>query len=153
VRVQLSGPTGFSILTDQLGKYSFENLLAGQYSVAATATGYVFFPSPKVVSVSTDDSFDNDFDASLVRPTITAIEPNAVVAGSPDTVIRVTGGPFNDKSQIIFADVPLTTALISTVAQSLQATIPAGALTLSRSTSLSCRPLERWRRIVDPRLS
>ncbi len=136
VRIQLTGPVSLSTVTGQLGRYSFLNVPAGQYSVDATSDGFILIPASKTVTVTTGDSLDNDFEAIPIRPTITGVQPNSISAGSPDTVVTVTGAPFSANTQIVLDGTALQTTLTSSVPPALQATIPAAALAVPRQASL-----------------
>jgi hypothetical protein len=111
VNVQLTGAVSASAVTDSVGTYFFPNTPAGQYTVRAAAPGYTFSPSTISVRITNETSRNNDFDATLVVPTITAINPTAIVAGSPDTVLAVAADPITTSSAIVFEGITLPTTL------------------------------------------
>jgi hypothetical protein len=59
-------------------------------------------------------------------PTLSAIAPNAVTAGSPNTTVTVTGANFVNQSTVEFNGAPLVTTFVSN--QRLTAVIPAADL-------------------------
>ena len=157
VTVQLSGPVSVSTVTDLNGTFTFLNTPPGTYSLRPIATGFTFSPGTLSVTISTDSRRNNDFSASLTSPTITAVQPSSVVAGSPSTTIFVAGIPLTATSQIVFEGNPLPTTLttagfpvnvvsatgaVTVVTQTLpalQATIDSAALAVPRTTSVSIR--------------
>jgi hypothetical protein len=157
VTVQLSGPMSVSTVTDQNGTFTFLNTPPGSYSVRPIATGFNFSPGALSMTISTESKRNNDISATLISPTITAVQPASVVAGSGSTTIFVAGTPLTSTSQIVFEGNPLPTTLatagfpvnvvsatgaVTVVTQNLpalQATIDAAALAVPRTTSVSIR--------------
>ena len=68
-------------------------------------------------------------------PTLSAIAPNAVPAGSPNTTITVTGANFVNQSTVEFNGAPLVTTFVSN--QQLTAVIPATDLANAGSAAIT----------------
>ena len=154
--VQLTGPVTAATFTDASGNYSFA-IPPGQYSVRVVATGYIISPSSNNATVTTSNQRVNDFNATLLVPLITVVQPASVTPGSSATDLIIAGGPFLSNSQVIFdgiafpgtltqAGVPVAvvtaTGGIAVVLQTqtvLKATIPASMLAVPRVTSVAVR--------------
>ncbi|MBI4475105.1 MAG: hypothetical protein HY646_20730 [Acidobacteria bacterium] len=113
--LQLSGPVNLATSTDQNGVYFFEKTPPGEYTIRPAATGYTFGPSERKITIVSDSSRDNDFAATLVTPTISAVQPPSVVAGSSDTSLFVVASPITPTTEIVFEGVAVLTT-ISTAA-------------------------------------
>jgi len=137
-RVQLTGPISRTVATDKFGSYTFERVPPGQYRVEPTIAGFVFSPLSRSVTVTADDTGAHDFESTPVGSIINGVQPSGIIGGSPDTVITVSGEPFDETSVIIFEGNVLATALAGSP-PTLRATIPASALVTLRETSLSVR--------------
>jgi hypothetical protein len=111
--VQLSGSQNATAVTDQTGNYQFTNIPPGQYSVQAGKAGYTFSPASISVGISGASSRGNDFAGTLIPPTITAVLPQSVLAGSSATVLIVAGSPIIATSQIVFDGSPVITSVTS----------------------------------------
>lgn len=113
--LQLSGPVNLATSTDQNGVYFFEKTPPGEYTIRPAATGYTFGPSERKITIVSDSSRDNDFAATLVTPTISAVQPPSVVAGSSVTSLFVVASPITPTTEIVFEGVAVLTT-ISTAA-------------------------------------
>jgi hypothetical protein len=153
--VQLTGPVNASTVTDASGNYKFGSTPAGQYSVRVVDAGYVISPTSTNVTVTAGSQRASDFNATLLVPFITVIQPSSLIAGSPSTDLIIAGGPFVANNQVIFdgtafpgtltqAGVPVTvltaTGGISVVIQTqtvVKVTIPAAKLVTPRLVSVA----------------
>jgi hypothetical protein len=129
VSVQLSGPAGQSAITDQFGTYVFQSVAAGAYNIRARASGYTFSPSSINITIQSDSSRGNDFAATLIVPSITTVQPSAIVAGNGLTPLIVAGTPLTANSEIVFEGRTLPTTL-TTANVSLTSTDANGATTV-----------------------
>ena len=127
--IQLTGPATASATTDQFGAYNFslQQPPAGDYVLGASATGYTL-SAP--ISVHIDgpgsSSRNNDFAATLQTPTITAVQPAGLVAGSASTTLLVVGSPLAPNGQIVFDGTPLPTTLTAASASGLPVSVAGG---------------------------
>jgi carboxypeptidase family protein len=153
--VQLTGPVTASTVTDASGTYRFGSTPAGQYSVRVVDTGYVISPTSASVTVTAGSQRVSDFNATLLVPFITVIQPSSVIAGSASTDLIIAGGPFLSTNQVIFdgtafpgtltqAGVPVTvltsTGGISVVLQTqtvVKVTIPASMFATPRTVPVA----------------
>ena len=139
VRVQLTGAVSRTVTTDKFGSYTFERVPAGQYRVEPSTAGFVFSPLSRPVTVTADDTGGHDFESTPVGSIINSVQPSGIVGGSPNTVITVSGEPFDETTVIVFEQAVLATTLVAGSPPTLRATIPASALVTLRETSLSVR--------------
>src|SRR6266542_3839446 len=84
VTVSLTGPQGGSTVTD--GAFSFPVVVGGSYTLSAQKTGYTFANSPQTVVVSTANVTAPDFDANLLRYSISGTVFGVVTSGVPVTL-------------------------------------------------------------------
>jgi len=106
--------TGASTLSLQVkGSENDPNLTNNQASSTVTITGSDYSPAPTIVSVV----------------------PAAILAGSSDTEITVTGTGFTSASSILIGGTPLSTSEVSST--QLTATVPAANLTTLGWTTVS----------------
>lgn len=89
VTITLGGDNTGSVVTGAGGTYTVSNLIAGNYTVAASLNGYTFNPStPIAVAIVAADSTANNFVATMV-PVPHSISGN--VSGTTGVAISVTG--------------------------------------------------------------
>lgn len=127
VTVQLTGTQSDITLTDAAGTYLFDNLTSGSYTLTGQAIGYTIAPTQLNFAITTESSRDNDFDATLITPVITALSPSAAPVGSGEVTVSVDGGPFIVGSVAVLGTTELATTVVNS--QRLTATIPATLLT------------------------
>src|SRR5262249_8518480 len=157
VSVQLSGSLTASTVTDEFGTYVFPNVPSGSYTLRAGATGYTFSPTATDLTIQSASSRGNDFGGTLVTPTITSMQPSAIVSGSGATTLVVAGSPLMANSEIMFdgrsfpailttADVPVgvsdaagTTSVVNQTLPVLKTTLDAGSVVVPRIAALSIR--------------
>jgi hypothetical protein len=157
VSVQLAGSLTSSTVTDEFGTYVFPNVPNGSYTLRAGATGYTFGPAETAVTIQSESSRGNDFSGTLVKPTITSMQPSAIVSGSGSTTLVVAGWPLMAGSEIMLdgrsfpailatADVPVkvsdaagTTTIVNQTLQVLKTTLDAGTVVVPRIAALSIR--------------
>jgi multidrug efflux pump subunit AcrA (membrane-fusion protein) len=64
VTVALAGDGSATVTTDASGRYEFQGLARGGYTVTPSLAGYVFAPSARSVTVGSADVLSQDFTAT-----------------------------------------------------------------------------------------
>jgi hypothetical protein len=79
--VALSGAATASAQTDEAGRYSFGGLADGDYTVAASHTGYTLTPASRSVALAGADVAGQDFVSAVVGPAISGTISGVDAAG------------------------------------------------------------------------
>jgi len=88
VTITLSGDNSGSVITGAGGTYSFPGLLAGNYTVTPSLSGYSFSPTSTPVTLVAADSTGNDFTATLITYNISGTVSGDATSG---VTINLTG--------------------------------------------------------------
>ena len=107
------------------------NTAPGPY--ASTPGGIYFLDGSFVNSTATADFSSGTPVAPL--PNLTSISPQSALAGSPATILTVTGAYFQPGAVVNWGNQPLSTAYIN--AAQLQATVPASYLATAQATIIT----------------
>ncbi|MBF9237309.1 T9SS type A sorting domain-containing protein [Hymenobacter sp. BT683] len=128
-----TGATGATLNGTAVTNFMVMSATSVMFDVPAGATsGTIVVTTPGGTATSTA-SFT--VTAPVVTPVISALSPNAQVAGGPDVTLTITGTGFTPSSTVNFNGVSYTQT--SSTATTLVVTIPASALTTAGSYTVS----------------
>ena len=90
VTITLGGSSSGSVITGAGGTYSFSGLVAGNYTLTPSLSGYTFAPTSITITALAANSTGNNFTATAI-PVAHTISGNVSGAGGSGVTITVTG--------------------------------------------------------------
>ena len=130
VTLELTGPVNATKKTDREGRYGFEQLPPGTYTLVASRLGAQLVPGERTIELGLENVDDQDFQAGGVLPSdvpgLSFLSPSSAFSGNQLLNMTVLGSDFNPASVVEFNGEPLQTTFLSSA--ELQAVIPSTLL-------------------------